>query len=438
MATVWTATHAGEHGFRRVVAIKLIRTELATDAAFRRMFLDEARLVSRLRHTNIVEILDLGDESSVLFHVMPFIDGDSLAGLVRRSSELGRDKLPLAVSVRILTDVLRGLHAAHELTDEHGVRLELVHRDVSPQNILVGRDGISKIGDFGIAKVLGRLSEETEVGLFKGKLAYAAPEQVQRKRIDRRTDIFAAGVVLWEMLTGRRLFKGEDTIDTVARLLTMTIEDPRKLVPGLPDAIAQVAMRALATSMDDRFPTSEAMADALEEAARELPRTASAKDVAALVEELVGSPEERKQRTSEAQPATQPATQATQDERSVRTVSGIPVPARATGSAQSRLRVAAVAAGVALLTGLTLVSLSSRWRHPDVPAAAATPAPKELAPPVPPSSALAPSSSLPSTAPALTQPATSSSGVTRRGPKRTAVPPRPSAPPLKFGNPYGR
>jgi serine/threonine-protein kinase len=427
MATVWSATLAADHGFRRRVAIKLIRPELATDPAFRRMFLDEARLVSRLRHGNIVEISDLGEENAVVFHVMELVEGDSLGGLIRRCAERGGKKLPVEIVLRILTDILRGLHAAHELTDEHGVRLDLVHRDVSPQNILVGSDGVAKIADFGIAKTLGRLSEETEAGAFKGKLAYAAPEQVTRRAIDRRTDVFAAGVVLWEALTGVRLFKADDVLETLERLKAMKIDDPRTHDPALPSMVASVTMRALAPAMEDRFQTAEALADALEEAARGLPRAATTKDVAALVVELVPTTAPSSSRAVE-DAATK--TEATVGE----TVSSFPIPPRRpeTTSARSSAKVGAAIAAVVVAVASIATVRSMQQRN-----AAPTPSPStEL-----PSLAVAPSISVPAPAsaalPAPSSPASTPAASTahRTTPRRAAP---SSAPALRFGNPYGK
>ncbi|HEX3344281.1 MAG TPA: serine/threonine-protein kinase, partial [Polyangiaceae bacterium] len=213
MAQVFIARLAGQHGFERLVALKTMRPEHAESDAFRRMFLDEAQLAARIRHVNVVEVLDLGDEQGIVYQAMTLVEGDSVAALLRRRRQLGARGLPHGVAARIVADVLSGLHAAHELTDADGRALHIVHRDVSPQNVLVSVDGIAKIADFGIAKARLRLADETDAGQIKGKFAYMAPEQLERRTTDRRADVFSTGVMLWEALTGKRLFGGIDLIE---------------------------------------------------------------------------------------------------------------------------------------------------------------------------------------------------------------------------------
>lgn len=296
MAEVWLARQIGELGFSRVVALKMIRPEYASDASFRNMFLDEARLAARLHHANAVEVLDLGETDRVLYLAMAYVEGESLYGLLARLRDRSGDaaRLPVPVSVRILSDVCAGLHAAHELLDDDGRPLDLVHRDVSPHNVLVGLDGIARVTDFGIAKALGRLTEETETGHVKGKLAYLSPEQARRMPPDRRADIFAAGIILWELLTGRRLFKGEDVPDTLLNVSTKKIESPRAIAGDVPDAIAEVAMRALDRDPSARYQTASEMADALEAAARAAGQLSTAKAVGDVVSDLVLDDVERR------------------------------------------------------------------------------------------------------------------------------------------------
>jgi serine/threonine-protein kinase len=263
MAEVWVARQLGDLGFRKLVAVKTIRAEYAENASFRRMFLDEARLAARIHHANVVEVLDLGEDGPIVFQAMTLIEGDSIAGLLRRWSQRGESGgLPPALAIRMLADAAAGLHAAHELTDDDGAKLLLVHRDVSPHNILVGLDGVAKIADFGIAKALGRLSDETEAGQVKGKFSYLSPEQVARTPPDRRSDVFACGIVLWEMLTGVRLFRGDDPVDTIEKVRSMRIPDVRDIAPGLAAPIAEATARALARDPNDRFPSAAAFAEA--------------------------------------------------------------------------------------------------------------------------------------------------------------------------------
>jgi serine/threonine-protein kinase len=289
MAQVWVARQSGDLGFRRLVALKLIRPDHAASGSFRRMFLDEARIASRIHHANVVEVLDLGEDGPIVFQAMALVEGDSVAGLLRRQqAREGGPGLPVPVALRIVIDALTGLHAAHELTDEDGVPMGIVHRDVSPQNILVGLDGVAKIADFGVAKAIGRLAEETEAGQLKGKFAYLSPEQVERQPPDRRSDVFAAGIVLWEALTGERLFRGEDALESLALVRSRPVPDPRKHVDGLAPEVAVATLRALEREPARRFATAAQMADTLEEAARAAGLLASAKAVGSLVTELAG------------------------------------------------------------------------------------------------------------------------------------------------------
>jgi serine/threonine-protein kinase len=198
---------------------------------------------------------------------MDYIDGAALQVVLRALWQRG-ERMPLDVGLRIFLDALAGLHAAHELTDASGESLHLVHRDVSPQNILVGSDGIARLTDFGVARARSRLTT-TDCGQLKGKLTYMAPEQVRSEPIDRRADIYAAGVVLWEMLASERLMRGDNDGAIVERILAGVSRSPRDVVPSVPEPLAAVCMRALRFEREDRFPTAAAFADALEAAALE-------------------------------------------------------------------------------------------------------------------------------------------------------------------------
>jgi eukaryotic-like serine/threonine-protein kinase len=289
MAQVWIARRVGEHGFERLVAIKAIRPEFTNDASFREMFMQEARLAARIRHTNVVDIVDLGVEDDVLFQVMTLVDGDSAAGLLGKwFSTRGDEVFPLEVAVRMATDSLRGLHAAHELRNERDAPLGLVHRDVSPQNLLVGLDGVTKIADFGIAKALGRKGPDSLEGHVKGKIRYMSPEQLASRPLDRRSDVFSAGIVLWELLCCRRLFNAESIVSVIDGILKEDIPDPRSLRPDIPTGIAHVCMRALERDPGRRWQTAEQMADALEDASSRHGLQTTSRRVAVVVSELVG------------------------------------------------------------------------------------------------------------------------------------------------------
>jgi serine/threonine-protein kinase len=264
MATVHFGRLIGPVGFSRTVAIKRLHAQYAKDPDFVSMFLDEARLAARIQHPNVVSTLDVAADGDELFLVMEYVEGESLARLLRAVRASGRAVPPRVVGA-IMTGALHGLHAAHEALNERGEPLAIVHRDISPQNVHVGTDGIARVLDFGIAKAAGR-SQTTREGQIKGKLAYMPPEQITSGEIDRRVDIYAAGVVMWEALVGRRLFDGENEGALFHKIMHGEIPAPSALVEGIPSAVDAVVLCALAKSRDQRFPTAHAMAVAVEEA----------------------------------------------------------------------------------------------------------------------------------------------------------------------------
>jgi serine/threonine-protein kinase len=255
MGNVWLAR--AETG--SLVALKTIRPELADSEAARRMFLDEARLIRRVEHPHVARVLGDGELATGAYLVLEWIDGASLEQLCERRAPL--EPLPLAELLRIAADACAGLHAAHELRDDDGELVHLVHRDISPQNILVTRTGRAKVIDFGIAKARGRLAQTTETGVVRGKRAYMSPEQAFGETVDRRADVWAMGAVLFRMLVGRPLFEETGSFRAYIK---------GTLAPALPAAIPEpvrvLVLRALALAPDDRFPTAEAMQLALEEA----------------------------------------------------------------------------------------------------------------------------------------------------------------------------
>lgn len=271
MATVHLGCMLGPAGFSKLVAIKCLRAQFALESEFVAMFLDEARLTSSIHHPNVVASLDVVAEQGELLVVMEYVHGESLAALLRTSRQ-NADAAPLPVVVRIMCDALEGLHAAH-VASLAGRCLNIVHRDVSPQNIMVGADGNTRVLDFGIAQAAMR-SQATVSGTVKGKVAYMSPEQVQSQGVDARTDIFAAGVVLWEALTGKRLFFAPDPRDTVKLLLNSTIAAPSEIVPSLPRELDRVVLKALARDPDKRFDSAHDFAEALRKAASEGSRRA--------------------------------------------------------------------------------------------------------------------------------------------------------------------
>jgi serine/threonine-protein kinase len=282
MATVYIGRMLGAAGFTRTVAIKRLHPHLAADGTFRKMFADEARLAARIRHPNVVDTLDVVVDGEELLIVMDFVLGETLSKLVRVATERSV-LLPPPVVAAIVIGALEGLHAAHEATNEHGEPLGIVHRDVSPQNIIVARDGTPRMLDFGVAKSTGRL-QQTEGSEIKGKLAYMAPEQITRGKIDRRCDLFAMGIVLWETLTMKRLFAADDAASTLYAILNDPLRPPSELAPGLTPALDAVVLRALSRDPDARYATAQEMALALEEACLPAP----ARHGARWVEELAG------------------------------------------------------------------------------------------------------------------------------------------------------
>src|SRR4051812_782086 len=242
MATVHLGCLLGPAGFSKLVAIKCLHQEFASEPEFVSMFLDEARLASCIHHPNAVASLDVVAEQGELLVVMEYVHGETLAGLLRLSRQKS-ETVPVPVVVRVVCDALEGLHAAH-IASRAGRCLNIVHRDVSPQNIMVGADGNTRVLDFGIAQAAMR-SQVTAAGTIKGKLAYMSPEQIQGRAVDAGTDIFAAGVVLWEAITGRRLFYAADQREQVEMVLTAPIPAPSSIVAGLPPALDGVVLKAL-------------------------------------------------------------------------------------------------------------------------------------------------------------------------------------------------
>jgi eukaryotic-like serine/threonine-protein kinase len=260
MADVWLVVMLGPAGFSKLLALKELKPEYCSSAEFVAMVMAEARLAARLGHPNIVQTFEVGLNGRRPGIVMEWLDGQSLLALQRQSARGG---VPLAAQVFILAQVLEALEYAHEMRDYDGTPLNIVHRDVSPHNVLVGYNGSVKLMDFGIAKVAG-VDANTKVGQLKGKVGYVAPEQIVGDPVDRRTDVFAAGVMLWEAIVGRRLGAGIPRDVTLARRVQGIHEPVLRLVPGAPRELAAVVDRAMARWPADRYPTAAAMRADLE------------------------------------------------------------------------------------------------------------------------------------------------------------------------------
>jgi serine/threonine-protein kinase len=261
MATVWLARVQGKHGFEKLVAVKTILSHLARDEGFRAMFLDEASIAARIRHPNVADILDLGEEHDTLYMVLEWINGDAWSKLYTAVSQ-AKQPFPIDMLLRIAADACAGLHAAHELRDDLGNPLGVVHRDVSPQNILISVAGVTKVIDFGIAKAMDRTSEQTKTGMLKGKAQYAAPEQVRGVDLDRRADIWAIGTILYHYLSGQLPYEGKNDLQTLKNLSSG--KPPPPLPPSVPAPVAQVVMTALKHPREQRFQTALDMQRALE------------------------------------------------------------------------------------------------------------------------------------------------------------------------------
>jgi serine/threonine-protein kinase len=264
MATVHVGRFVGHVGFSRIVAIKRLHPQFAKDPEFVGMFLDEARLASRIQHPNVVATLDVVKVLNEAFLVMEYVQGAALSRLVRASIER-RERVPQEIAASIAANMLHGLHAAHEAKSEKREPLSIVHRDVSPQNVIVGVDGVARVLDFGIAKAAMR-SQSTRDGQMKGKLSYMSPEQLNGLEVDRRTDIFAAGIVLWESLAARRLFDGSDAGAILAKVLSHPIPNPKQFAPEISDTLAAIVLKALDRDPSKRFQTARDFAIAIEDA----------------------------------------------------------------------------------------------------------------------------------------------------------------------------
>jgi serine/threonine-protein kinase len=280
MADVSLVRMAGHSGFAKLAVLKRLSQTRAADSALRDMFLDEARLGARLSHPNVVNTFEVGSDTDGDFIAMEYLEGQPLSRVLAARTT----PLPLKTIVQIMLDVLAGLHYAHELADYDQRPLGIVHRDVSPQNIFVLYSGPTKLIDFGIAKSINVVAE-TKTGQIKGKVRYMAPEQTQSTDLDRRVDVFAAGVVLYEMLTGQSFWGERTDIEVLAELATgYAARSPLAVAPALPPELDAICSKATAPKIEDRFATARDFAEALEAAAASLRLTYGARDVARLME----------------------------------------------------------------------------------------------------------------------------------------------------------
>jgi serine/threonine-protein kinase len=251
MAEVFRAESEGLQGFKKQVAIKRVLPDLGKKKKFISMFLDEARLSAQLSHSNCVQVFDIGAGDGAYFIVMEFVDGANLKAIAESMRKQGRE-FPVQAAAFIATEICKGLSYAHEMRDESGVPLQIVHRDMSPPNVLITKHGEIKIVDFGLAKASSQL-EKSEPGIIKGKFSYLSPEAAMGQEVDHRTDIFAVGIILWELLTQQRLFMGETDYQTVKRVQDAQIPSVSQINPRVPRELERIVNRALAKEMHARY-----------------------------------------------------------------------------------------------------------------------------------------------------------------------------------------
>jgi serine/threonine protein kinase len=284
MATVYLARAEVVSGVSREYAVKLMHAHLRGDPDWATHLLHEAKIAARIRHPNVVQVVEAGDDPLGLFLVLEYIEGDTLSGLTRALRKQQK-LLPLQISGKILLDSLAGLHAAHELRDESGAPLQLVHRDFSPQNILVGVDGVGRLTDFGIAKQSG--GQVTATGMLKGKVSYMSPEQARGRPVDRRCDVWAAGVIAWELLAGQRLYPNRNDTETLLEVVSKTPPRLREMNPDIPAALDELVAEALTPDVTRRCPDARIFRERLEQAWRAHVGLADAQAIGPFVAEAV-------------------------------------------------------------------------------------------------------------------------------------------------------
>ena len=415
MGSVYLARATGIGGFARPVALKLLHRHLAGEKQVVDMFLTEARLAARVAHRNVIDVLDVDMLEGEHLIAMRFVEGGSLRQLVQAR---GAEKLPAGVALRILHDTLLGLHAAHEATAESGTPLGIIHRDVSPSNILVDLDGVAQLGDFGVARAAGGVV--SSLGTVKGKLRYLAPEQATSGALDRRVDVFAAGVVLWELLTGKALFHGENDAETIHKILEAPIPPPT----GPTLAIDEVCLKALERDPARRYETAEALAKALARAGERV--MASHEDVAKVAREAFGADVDA-QRAALAKDATAEASPVVTE-----TATGSAMTLSVPGSTKkSRAPLFAVLGGASVLILVGIVGFVVS-RKPEAPIARATTAAPEPPPSVRVTSSSNEPAPPPSTAPTPVASSERPAGIaprsTQRRPPQAVVKPAASVP----------
>ncbi|MBS1118868.1 MAG: uncharacterized protein H6Q90_1096 [Deltaproteobacteria bacterium] len=262
MARIYIARSIGIGSFERHVVLKLIMPERASEANAVQMFLDEARLAACLNHQNVAQVFEVGEDAGIHYLAMEYVHGQDLRALLAKAGSQGT-RVPLELALTAVAGAAAGLNHAHERRDSNGVPLGIVHRDVSPSNIMIGLDGSVKLLDFGIAKATQR-SVETQSGIIKGKFAYMSPEQCRGREVDRRSDVFSLGIILYEITTQHRCFRAESDFDTMHRIVTGDVVRPTRLVHGYPQSLEAIVMKALAIDANQRYQSAGALLEAIE------------------------------------------------------------------------------------------------------------------------------------------------------------------------------
>jgi serine/threonine-protein kinase len=327
MGQVWAARQSGTRGFHKLVAVKTILAADEDSGNLEEMLFEEASLASQVRHPNVAQTLDLGEQNGTLYLVMEWVDGEPLDFIVRSSRKVGG--IPIAIAVHLIIQGLKGLQAAHEAKDAKGESLGIVHRDISPQNLLVTYSGVVKLVDFGVAKATHQTSQPTTLGQVKGKFAYMSPEQVNGQAIDARSDVFAMGIVLYRVTTGKHPFKSDTPAATIHNILTVDPIYPSVLVPTYPKALEEVVMKALARDRNERYASAQEMMLALEQALPATVTTNTEKNTEGFLRRLFDK------RITERHEALQAALKAAQGEGAAIKGLGVVIPSQSTMRAVS-------------------------------------------------------------------------------------------------------
>jgi eukaryotic-like serine/threonine-protein kinase len=305
MGTVWAARLQRVRGFQKLMAVKLLSEALLAELDSRTMFLDEARNAARISHPNVGQVFDYGEDCGRPYLAMEWIEGESLTGIVAAQHAHG-GRLPLGWVLHVAVATCAGLHAAHEARDEAGELIHLVHRDISPQNVMVTFDGFAKVVDFGVAKSRCR-AQITRAGVIKGKIGYLSPEQVAAGEVDRRSDLFSFGVLLYLLVTNHHPFHGRNPVETIQRIANLTPHAPRDLIPGIPEELDAIILRALEKKPEDRFQTAEELQRALERVAGASGAPLTDREAGAVVKQLLpGAADRRRARLARAVGALEP------------------------------------------------------------------------------------------------------------------------------------